>query len=541
MFVTRRHLIGGLAAAPIALQSTALFAASSATASAIDAIRAYAEVHRRRVGVPAITVGLTTPDAPVTEIVLGTANPETLFQVGSISKLMVAAVAHQLAAEGKLSLAADVRTLLPGAPWPATRPITRHHLLDHVSRLPGDAPIVPEDGPLWIGFAPGTHWLYSNTGYDLLGKIIERADGATLASILHRRLFAPLGMSRTRGAILSADRARYAQGFEPIDRDGLFLLGDPLKPAPWVDVTFGAGSVASTGADIARLLRALAGAANGKGGLGLSPAAGRAFTGHDVAAEEGMRYGNGLEHVVDGGVALLHHTGGMPSFSSAFHLDPISGIGAFASVPVGFPAGYRPRALTLFAVQALRAAAAGRPLPTPPSLDRPPTEAGDRVGRYVSADGDISITADNGMTLVAGQGRGKMIGFAGERYGTQLAGWSRWPFRFVREGGKVVAVEHGGRTFVRAGARYAAAKSDPALARLAGRFESDSPWVGIADVVERNGQLWFGGIGRLTPIGDKLFRLGDDWSPERLRFADFLDGRPMTLYLSGAKLERRDI
>ena len=42
-------------------------------------------------------------------------------------------------------------------------------------------------------------------------------------------------------------------------------------------------------------------------------------------------------------------------------------------------------------------------------------------------------------------------------------------------------------------------------------------------------------------IGDKLFRLGEDWSPERLRFADFLNGRPMTLYLSGAKLERRDI
>ncbi|HEX2624739.1 MAG TPA: serine hydrolase domain-containing protein [Sphingomicrobium sp.] len=552
--VTRRQLVGGLASAPFLLRAGRAVAATAPIparlAPAVAAIRDYAEQHRRFVGVPGLTLGLTAPDLPAAVVSVGTADREghpigedTLFQIGSISKLVTAALIHQLASERRLSLAADARSLLPGAPWPAGPPITVQQLLDHRSGLPGNAPIFPLDGPLWLGSTPGSHWTYSNTGYGLLGGIIERVEGQPLARILDRRIFRPLGMGHSIGAILNANRAAYAQGFEPLERERIFVPGDPLTPAPWVEVTFAAGSIASTAADMVVLMRSLADAAAGRGGLGLGPAAGKAFAAHMVAAEEDMRYGNGLMHVSDGQQPVLHHTGGMPSFSSSFHLDPATRTGAFASVPLGYPAGYRPRLLTMFAVQALRAAAAGRPLPAPAPLKSPYPKVDGLAGAYV-ADGDqiaIMQSAD-GLAFRSGSSVGALIPAGKDMFATQTPGWTRWVFRFVRQSGQPVALEFGSKTFVRSGATFHPAASNPALTPLAGRFVFDSPWGGIINICERGGKLWIDGAQPLTPIGDKLYRLGEEeWSPERVRFGEMVGGRPMAIFLSGERYERRDV
>src|SRR5262249_34840630 len=137
--------------------------------AAITAIRAHAEEHLRHFGLPGMTLGLTTPSGLSTVLNFGFANrdsrapiiPETLFQIGSISKVMTATVIHQFVAEGYFKLSDRVSTLLPVVHLPAGNAITVQHLLDHVSGLPDDAPMfVP--GGLWTGFAPGTHWSYSN-------------------------------------------------------------------------------------------------------------------------------------------------------------------------------------------------------------------------------------------------------------------------------------------------------------------------------------------------------------------------------------------
>ena len=565
MRLDRRQLVQSLAAAPLAAAPSRAFAAAPVSIApaklrpAIAAIAAYAEQHRRTMGVPGLTVGLTTPDLASYPIRLGFtdtghARPigaDTLFQVGSISKLMTATMIHQLAAEGKLALDGDVRAMLPGGPWPDGAKITLQQLLDHVGGLPGDAPLFPPEGKLWFAFQPGKHWLYSNTGYDLLGLIVEHAERAPLASVLHRRLFAPLGMTRSRGSILSADRARYAQGYEPAKREIVYVNGDPLAPAPWTDVTFGAGSVASTADDMARLLRSILGAATGKGGLGLSPALGSAFAGHDVDTAGGdahgvigaMRYGNGLMHVTDAAKRpYLHHTGGMPSFTSSFHIDPASGVGAFASVPLGYPANYRPRLLTMFAVQALTAAAAGAKLPDPPSLATPRPDGKDFIGIFSGRAGSLSFAnLPAGFAATLNGRSSPMIAVEGDIFATQLPGLDVWPIEFVRQDKQVVAVHYGPGTYVRDGATYAVAASDPALALLAGRFQNDSAWNAIATIAERGGKLWLGGNQEMTRTGDLQYRAGDEWSSPRIRFADLADGRPQTLIIDGVRLERRDI
>ena len=130
---------------------------------------------------------------------------ETLFQIGSISKAMAAALLHQLAAEGRFALTDRVSALLPAIPLPRGNAITVQQMIDHVAGIPGDAPTFPEGG-LWIAYPPGAHWHYSNTGYDILGKLAEHVGGKPLDRLLEERMFAPLGMRRTRGAIIAADR-----------------------------------------------------------------------------------------------------------------------------------------------------------------------------------------------------------------------------------------------------------------------------------------------------------------------------------------------
>jgi CubicO group peptidase (beta-lactamase class C family) len=554
MQITRRAFTAGALSAAVSARfaAPALAQASPRLDAAIGAIGAHAEEHLRHFGLPGLTLGITTPSGLSTVLDFGFANrdsrapitSDTLFQIGSISKSMTATVIHQLAAEGRLNLSDRVSKLLPVVHLPAGNAITVQHLLDHTSGLPDDAPLFGPGG-LWTGFQPNQHWSYSNTGYAILGKIAEEVGGKPLDRLITERVFAPLGMRRSRGAIVGADRTLYAQGYEAADSTVPFALGASLAPAAWVDVTFGAGSVASTADDMLRFLRSMADAAQGRGGLGLKPDAARAFTSHFVGSgTPGLSYGNGLMHV--GGPtparSYLHHTGGMISFSSSFHVDLASGIGAFASSTISAFAEYRPRVLTRFAVDALAEATAGRPVPAAPPLDVPLANAGAFVGRYSGPSGSFEVRPGSPLTLVA-NGREAALQPWGENFFRTLhPDFRDFTLMFEMTGKAVTGASWGPSSFGKDGANRALPKSDPALARLAGRYVNDSPWWGTAVIIERGGRLWLGTETRLTKIGANSWRVGEEaWSPERASFADFSDGRPQTFIFSGNEFQRHDI
>jgi hypothetical protein len=114
--------------------------------------------------------------------------------------------------------------------------------------------------------------------------------------------------------------------------------------------------------------------------------------------------------------------------------------------------------------------------------------------------------------------------------------------KFERSGGRVTSANWGPNTYAHDGSATAFAKSDPALARLAGRYINDNPWFGPAPVVERDGKLWIGTETPMTRVADNMWRVGkESWSPERASFADFIDGRPQTLIWSGVNYTRHDI
>ena len=77
-------------------------------------------------------------------------------------------------------------------------------LLNHSSGLPDGAPFFPRamGDKLWLGYRPGSHWSYSNTGYGLLTLVLERLHGEQIETIIAREVFAPLKLdgAKKRGA-----------------------------------------------------------------------------------------------------------------------------------------------------------------------------------------------------------------------------------------------------------------------------------------------------------------------------------------------------
>jgi hypothetical protein len=255
-----------------------------------------------------------------------------------------------------------------------------------------------------------------------------------------------------------------------------------------------------------------------------------------------MTYGNGLMHVGNAGRTYLHHTGGMVSFSSSFHLDSVSGVGAFASANIGAFAEYRPRLLTRFAVDALTHALVGRPLPAPPALDYALANADSYVGRYSGPAGAFEVRRGAPLTIVANGRSAALQVWGGEIFRTTHPDFRRFSLMFQRAQDAVVAAHWGPASYVRDGAAVGLPSSDPALAALAGRYVSDSPWLGLADVVERGGRLSIGTEVPMERIERDQWRVGsDDWSPERASFANIVDGRPQSFIYSGQEFIRHDI
>lgn len=553
MPIDRRLFLAGAAGVSLAGAASATImatGASAAEARALDAIAACLEAHRRHFGLPAMGLVVVAGGRPFT-ILSGTRDyretmplaGDELWQIGSISKSVLALAVLSLQAEGKLTLDDELRQHLPEAKLPTISsggPFTLRGLLDHTTGLPNFAPALGVK--LWRGFAAGKGWSYSNTGYDLVGKALARIEGKPLHEIIEERVTRPLGMGATRGAIQWADRARYPASYSPLRPDRPVLTSMALAPAPWTDVDLGAGSVASTLGDMAKYLNFLIAVGQGRGAPILTDAQARLWLANPVAqdaANPADTYGLGLMHRSDEGRALLHHTGGMVNFSSSFHVDSAAGLGAFASCAVG-GLNYRPRQITLYALRALRAAAAGAAIPPPPELGALPANAADFVGTY--GDGNSRLDILPGLVALLDGARVPLQAPAPNLFVTAHPGLVDWPLLAVRRDKVVIAIDHGTRRFVRAGATAALPATPPELAALAGRYQSDDPWTGGLSIVARGDVLLLGGTDPLRRIGKDEWTLAEPAnSPERLRFDAHVNGVPQVIDCSGRRMERRPL
>lgn len=183
--------------------------------------------------------------------------PDTKFRLGSITKQFTGMAILQLAEAGKLKLDDPANKYYPEAPA-AWEKITIHHLLTHTSGIPSYTsipnffrdkardPLKPaeivkltQDQPLEFG--PGEKMKYSNSGYVLLGHIIEKASGQEYAAYLRKNIFDPLGMKDSGYDTQKAILKKRASGYSP-----------DVTNAPYLDMSLphAAGSLYSTVDDL---------------------------------------------------------------------------------------------------------------------------------------------------------------------------------------------------------------------------------------------------------------------------------------------------
>ena len=176
-----------------------------------------AEMQKRRI--PGLTLAVTRDGKVVKQKAYGLANielnvpatPETVYQIASTTKTFTATAVLKLVEEGKLSLDDSVTKWLPEAPA-AWSGVTVRHCLTHTSGLP-DIVVDPcslelvadtrkeaieKLASLPVLAKPGETWSYNQTGYVLLGMILEKISGLRFEEFLEQRFFRPLGMTSTR-------------------------------------------------------------------------------------------------------------------------------------------------------------------------------------------------------------------------------------------------------------------------------------------------------------------------------------------------------
>lgn len=190
----------------------------------------------------------------------------TAYGIGSITKSFTALAIVQLAYDGQIDLSEPLTTYLPDYKGPAAV-VTVRQLLNHTSGIPnytGEIPGIRESlkrtpftreqmveffEHLPLHFEPGSKFSYTNSGYYLLGLIIEEVTGESYYDYLQSNIFDPLDMSHTFSgddAQIIADRAR---GY------GVTKTGYVNAPPWWYLVPFSAGSLVSTAEDLVKYRR----------------------------------------------------------------------------------------------------------------------------------------------------------------------------------------------------------------------------------------------------------------------------------------------
>ena len=245
----------------------------------------------------------------------------TIYEIGSNTKQFTSSAIMKLVEQGRVKLDDDLSKYVPQFPLHGQK-VSIRQLLTHTSGV-HNYTNSPEWPKTWnevlspgaiikfvaadtLDFAPGTAYRYSNTGYVLLGMVIEKASGQKYANYLEANFFKPLGLEETSYCPSKTSDPAFAVGYgkgpNGITRAQFMDLSHP----------FSAGALCSTVGDFAKWQRAL------DAGKVVSPASYALMSTADTLnSGRKINYGFGLVPGVFNGHKTISHTGGIPGFASA--------------------------------------------------------------------------------------------------------------------------------------------------------------------------------------------------------------------------------
>lgn len=257
------------------------------------------------------------------------ASPETTYQIGSLTKPFTAMAILLLVQDVKLRLDDAVGQYLPKLPL-VCRALTVRQLLVHTSGINRDLRADNVDDfsqeEFWrrlnkkpLTSSPGDKWEYSNTGYIVLGMLIESISGQSYGEFLRRRVLAPLGMSQTSYLAPLIEAGRRAVGYE-WGNDEVF------HRSPYFSGGYAAGGLVSSVADLVKWQQALVTETILKRAvIDQMWKPGRLGNGNPVQFSfrgESSSYGFGWFLTSYRGRKLITHGGTVSGFSSILHFYP---------------------------------------------------------------------------------------------------------------------------------------------------------------------------------------------------------------------------
>ena len=277
---------------------------------------------------PGATIIVTRDGKPLLRKAYGLADvaakvsmqPEMSLRIGSMTKQFTSTAILMLADEGKLALSDPITKFLPDYPVRG-KTITIEHLLTHTSGIvsytskPDFGTLVTREMSVAqmidffkndpLVFEPGSAYAYNNSGYFLLGAVIEKISGQRYGKFLEQRIFIPLGMTQTAyegmersPTVRAAGHRKTPAGFIP-------------SPVISMSLPYAAGSLVSTVDDLARWDAAIT------AGKLLKPASwARAFTAYTLAGGASTHYGYGWHTGTLRGNPAISHGGNIVGYAA---------------------------------------------------------------------------------------------------------------------------------------------------------------------------------------------------------------------------------
>lgn len=473
------------------------------------------------------------------------ATPETLFEIGSISKTFAAVVALRTAESSLLDLHVPVTEYLP---WFEAQsefgPITIHHLLSHSAGLPYGMDFSPDPRAIVyalrdfkVPHAPGQRFHYSEVGYQTLTLVLESIHAKPYAQILQEQVFDPLGMQDSHSRITHQLRPQMARGYTTLYDDRPAHSSHPLVPAPWIEFNSCDGAVVSTAADMAKFMRMLL-----NDGRPLLSNESFECLYREVVPDTG--YGYGCISWEDEGIRYMGHAGDMPGYEAYMWMDYSNGLGVVLMCSQPAPSG-----LSWDALHTLKQAQKGAELPEfKPSDPTVISNATDYAGDFTAGEKHLSLIAENEhLYLDLDGGRVLLESRGPDTFLIPHPDYELFLLEFSRQDGAdtpITEALHGAVCYIPAGAEIPKIVSiPPEWGSYLGHYRTWNPWEPNFRVIQRKGQLLLvqpnGETEALIPDPDGSFHLGEDeLSPEWLRFDQIIAGQALRANLSGVHYYR---
>jgi D-alanyl-D-alanine carboxypeptidase len=476
---------------------------------------------------------------------------DSRFAVGSISKSFTAVALMQLAQEHRFDPKAPInRYVHPFGVSSRFPDITGHDLMSHTAGLPNylvDASssrfVLAKLKEFEPRYPPGTHFWYSNTGFQVLGYALENIEGMPYPAIIQRRIFDRLGMHSSVAVLDDSLRTSLPVSYSRWPYDESYV------ESPWFEYAAADGSIVSNAEDLCAYMRFILNKGRSGNTRLLGDEAFRLLT--TPILDE---YAYGLEVRRIEGDTVIGHSGSIGGFDNRVEAHMNDGFALIVLTNGGMS-----QDLQQWVIDVVTAAYRGKPLPPAPMPQRPGRSDDRRfAGHYLSASGggggSDSLTFEfvDGHLVLDAEGTHVPL----QRMGSGVFRASRaddaYPFFFGPNDGAAVPaseVSQGAVWYTNSSFR---GKIEPAAppeySAYVGHFENNGVEGPAVRVFVRNGRLLIDfGFEDLKPRALQAtdhpgeFRIAEpDYNPALLRFDTVIEGHALRLELSGVPLYRKD-